>query len=78
MLNQNSNFCLIRLSIIITCLLDNLWKLQGKVTWESLPGAKGLRPHHLGMAQIVAFHSHMERYNDTDMAFSWNVALITK
>ena len=30
------------LSILITCLLDNVWILQGEVTFESLLGVKGL------------------------------------
>ena len=41
-------------------------------------GSEGLRPHQLGIAQIMAFNSHMERYNDVDIAHLWKVAAITK
>ena len=33
---------MISLSILITCLLDNVWILQGEVTCESLLEVKGL------------------------------------
>ena len=36
MLDQDNNFYLISLSILITCLLDNVWILQGEVTCQSL------------------------------------------
>ena len=41
-------------------------------------GSEGLRPHQLGIAQIMAFNSHMEKYNDVDIAHLWKVAAITK
>ena len=34
--------------------------------------------HQLGIAQIMAFNSHMERYNDAGIAHIWKVAAITK
>ena len=42
MLDQDNNLYLICLSILITCLLDNVWILQGEVRFESLLGVKGL------------------------------------
>ena len=39
---EQNNFYLISLSILITCLLDNVWILLGEVTCESLLGVKGL------------------------------------
>ena len=41
-LDQDDNFNLISLSILITCLLDNVWILWGEVTSQSLLGVKGL------------------------------------
>ena len=41
MLDQYDNF-LISLSILITCLLDNIWILLGEVAYWSLLGVKGL------------------------------------
>ena len=41
-------------------------------------GSEGLRPHQLGIAQMMAFNSHMERYNDADIEHLWKVAAITK
>ena len=38
MLDQDNNFNLIHLSILITCLLDSEWILKGEVTCESLVG----------------------------------------
>ena len=43
MLDQNKNFYLISLSILITCLLDNIWILLGEVPCLSLIEVKGLR-----------------------------------
>ena len=37
-----------------------------------------LRPHQLGIAQIIAFNTHIERYNDIGMAFFWYAAAIKK
>ena len=42
MFDQDNNFYLINLSILVTCLLDNVWILQGEVTHQSLLGVKGL------------------------------------
>ena len=42
MLDQDNNFFLISLSILVTCWLDNVRILQGEVTSKSLLGAKGL------------------------------------
>ena len=36
------------------------------------------RPHQLGIAQIIAFNTHIERYNDTGIAHFWYAAVITK
>ena len=41
-------------------------------------GSEGLRLHQLGIAQMMAFNSHMERYNDADIAHLWKGAAITK
>ena len=38
MLDQDNNFFLISLSILITCLLSNVWILLGKVICSSLVG----------------------------------------
>ena len=43
MFDQDNNFYLISLSILVTCLLDNVWILKGDVTHQSLLGVKGLR-----------------------------------
>ena len=43
MLDQDNNIYLIILSILIICLLDNLWLLKGEVTYESPLGVKGLK-----------------------------------
>ena len=37
-----------------------------------------LRPHQLGIAQIIAFNAHIERYNDIGMALFWYAAAIKK
>ena len=37
-----------------------------------------LRPHQLGIAQIIAFNTHIERYNDIGMALFWYAAAIKK
>ena len=42
MLDQDKNFFLISLSILITHLLDNVWILWGEVTCQSLLGIIGL------------------------------------
>ena len=42
MLDQDINFYLISLSLLITCLLDNVWILLGEVTCQSLLEVKGL------------------------------------
>ena len=36
------------------------------------------RPHQLGIAQIIAFSTHIERYNDMGMALFWYAAAIKK
>ena len=41
-LHQESNFYLIILSILITCLLDNVWILWGEVECQSLMRVEGL------------------------------------
>ena len=43
MFDQDNNFYLISLSILVTCLLDNVWILKGDVTHQSLLRVKGLR-----------------------------------
>ena len=40
--DQDSNFYLINLSILITCVLDNVWILYEEVICQSLLGVKGL------------------------------------
>ena len=45
-LDQDNNFYLISLSILITCLLDNLWILLGEVTCKSFLGVEGLNSIH--------------------------------
>ena len=45
MLDQLNNFYLINLSILITCLLNNVRILCGEVSRRSLLGVKGLRQH---------------------------------
>ena len=42
MLDQDIKFYLISLSLLITCLLDNVWILLGEVTCQSLLEVKGL------------------------------------
>ena len=42
MLDQDNNIYVISLSILITCLLDNVWILWGEVTCQSLLGVKRL------------------------------------
>ena len=42
-LDQDNNIYLIILSILIICLLDNLWLLKGEVKYESQLGVKGLK-----------------------------------
>ena len=37
-----------------------------------------LRPHQLGIAQIITFNTHIERYIDTGIALSRYAAAITK
>ena len=41
--DQDNNFYLISLNILITCLLCNVWILQGEVTFLSPLGVKGLK-----------------------------------
>ena len=41
-LDQDNNFYLIHLSILITCLLNNEWIIQGEFTCYALLGVKGL------------------------------------
>ena len=43
MLDQDNNIYLIILSILIICLLDNLWLLKGEVKYESPLGVQGLK-----------------------------------
>ena len=43
MFNQRNILYLMSLSILITCLLDNVWILQGEVTCLSVLGVKGLK-----------------------------------
>ena len=46
-LDQDNNFYQIEyLSILITCLLNNVWVLQGEATCSSLLAVKGLRVLH--------------------------------
>ena len=43
MIEQDCNFYLTSLSILMTCLLDNVWILKGEVICSSRVGVKGLR-----------------------------------
>ena len=43
MLDQDNNFYLISLNILVACLLDNVRILWGEVSCWSLLGVKGLR-----------------------------------
>ena len=42
MLDHLHNFNLISLSVLITCLLDNVWILSGEISCLSLLGVKGV------------------------------------
>ena len=42
MSDQDNNIYVISLSILITCLLYNVWILWGEVTYQSLLGVKRL------------------------------------
>ena len=41
-LDQDNNFYLISLNTLITCLLDDVWTIQGEVRCQSLLGVKEL------------------------------------
>ena len=43
MLDQDNNLYLISLIILMTCLQDNVWISEGKVTCLSILGFKGLK-----------------------------------
>ena len=40
---HENNIYLISMSILITCLLDNVWILKREVRFQSLLGVKGLK-----------------------------------
>ena len=42
MLNQSNNFYLLSFSVLVTCLLDDVCILEGKVTSRYFPGVKEL------------------------------------
>ena len=54
-LDQDNNFYLTSLSILMTCLLDNVQLLQGEVTCWSLLGVEGLHSleRHLKILQLT-------------------------
>ena len=57
MLDQDKNFNMINLSILITCLLDHVWIVHGEVTCQSLLGFKGLETDTvLKSRSICALH----------------------
>ena len=57
MLVQDNNLYLISFSILITCLLDNVWILKGEITCSSLPGVKELNFVILrGQMTVLVFH----------------------
>ena len=64
MLDQDNNLCLISMSILITCLLDDVWISLGEVTCLSLVGFKGLalRPLslHLTSPHNITPDSHIK------------------
>ena len=54
MLDQDNNFYLISLSILMTCLLDNLWILWGEVFPSSLLGGKGLKCTSMDVLSLMS------------------------
>ena len=54
MLDQDNNFYLISLSILMTCLLDNLWILWGEVFPSSLLGGTGLKCTSMDVLSLVS------------------------
>ena len=48
MLDQDNNFYLISLNILISCLQDNIRTLSGEISCWSLLGVKGLEIEELG------------------------------
>ena len=54
MLDQDNNYYLISLNILITCLLDNVWISLKEVTCLSLLGVKGLR---YGLSYLKSFRN---------------------
>ena len=53
-LDQDNNFYLISLSILMTCLLDNLWILQGEVFPSSLLGGTGLKCTSMDVLSLMS------------------------
>ena len=61
MLDQDSNFYLIHLSLLITCLLNNVWVLLGEVTCLSLSGIRGLRGFIFpGLTFVILFYADIK------------------
>ena len=54
MLDQDNNFYLISLSILITCLLDNLWILLGEVFPSSLLGGTELKCRLMDVRSLMS------------------------
>ena len=53
-LDQDNNFYLISLSILMTCLLDNLWILWGEVFPSSLLGGTGLKCTSMDVLSLMS------------------------
>ena len=53
-LDQDNNFYLISLSILMTCLLDNVWIFQGEVFPSSLLGGTGLKCTSMDVLSLMS------------------------
>ena len=53
-LDQDNNFYLISLSILMTCLLDNVWILQGEVFPSSLLRGTGLKCTSMDVLSVMS------------------------
>lgn len=72
MLGQDNNFHLLSLNILLTCLLVDVWILEGEVTYLSLPGVEGSTT--LQGCQRVTYRVH----NLTNKQLTWTDAQIEK
>ena len=53
MLDQDKNFLLISLIILITCLLDNVWISWGEIVSRSLLGVKGFNDNIMRILKSI-------------------------